>query len=1617
MAKQLINVGSRNNDGTGDSLRTGAIKVNDNFNEIYSLLGDGENLSVVSRINAGQGLAVSNTTGAVLITGRIASQNDLGMIKVGQNLSIQPDGTLNAVQTSYELPTASATVLGGVKVGSGLAINQGVLSNTVTAYTLPTATTSLLGGVKVDGTSITIANGVISSTPYTLPTASGTTLGGVKVDGQTIVISNGVISSTGSGTQGPPGPPGPQGDPGQDADTGNISFDTGGNSAGIYNNQGGEVIISNYSFITAEAETAYVRIPAGNSSNAIELVQEQGSVAINASGNVFEFSNNGAFRLPAGGDILDSNGQSVLGGGSGINYAWNVNPTQYTITEQYRDTETEEYWVKVSGNGIQNEAEGLVEAGLEYRFRLSQDDPGVFRVLSGGITFTGGYSIVNLADLADINYVGSTISTVIRYNTVTELVNGEGINLSLVNNNKLVITSTSGVDGLTGDTSFEPIAEGRINYELEIQGQHQQSNITLTLYRGDGDGPNDLGPAIALGQSIDADHLAGVVAIGNDDVGYNSKRGGVYIGAKAGWNDTEGPQGENAIAIGARAAYTFAYDRTITLNATGANLDPEQEDSLYIKPIREDVTNTAKAMYYNTTTGEVTYANPTGSSQDNNIWIQTFASDSPGNDYPYIVSSVEYDAEGNIIALLNHYVDNNPTPNSNYFAVAKFDSAGTQLWATRFASSQYTDGWGLTVDSVNNFVYIAGENEGTGATALYQTSTLTKINAANGAIVWTKDYDFGNHSYSMVVDVGSDGHPVLVGYAEAVSGSNGNRIITVKANSSDGSILWSNSQDGQGNDDSFGMAIGPDNEVVVVGYTSQLGATDAAATVYSDPVSNPNWTQNTGITIGGFTCAVTFTDGVPSFTNIVDLTGGRTVDEVLGTINGVGFGGTTPADDMILKVGTVSNYPDDRMLVTKFNSSGAITWQKAVQFDEGFDCSGADADIDADGNVYVCGSYQRTYNAGTTSAMHLMKFNPSGVKQWSRRVVGDCQDFATSIVYGSDNHLYLSGVTGTNSNSDFTFVIAKYTPSGTVVWQRLLDNTITWTFGAGWFASGGGSNLDVKDGYVVVSGSKGDPGQQSYGFIAQISADGEFFSTGDWDFKGASFSGLLNNTASDVTVVTAGKIIEDISEGVTVTTPVPQTDTSNFLIGTVLRPGVGLGDLTVVGNMLIGTGSNDGFQGLNLAPGPGLAANMYFRIHGGDNPTHLHLSVGDTETYDQYFGNDYKYLKLGANGAISIETNSNTWTFGTDGSITFPTLTVPISDNANPSGTGQTLKFKDPTQQAIIYGPPSTADHISAERIIIQGAPGYTGTDGEGGDVYLWAGPGGDTNGSGGDIKIRAGRGQGTGGGGYLNFQAGNAGDGVGANGGWINIESGSSSNGTGGNITIDANSGGNIDLYTAAAGVIRLNTAGGNNVWTLSPTGTTTLPGALVKSTVAKTGANLTANDVFFQVTEVNGLGEVTQATVVNGPNPLWVTNTSGLALGDINFTVNFDGSGNATVIINSSGPGHSTIETWEIPASAVGATAPTPTALELTKTVNKLTTGVYTLADGVEGQIMYLVRQTGAISNNIIVTVANARVGSVAYTNANHYPFELGPGGTVDIDTLIFTDGAWQADNGSWD
>ena len=71
MAKLGISTGTSPNDGTGDSLLGGAVKVNSNFDEVYGKLGDGTNLfvGIVSSIAVDGALSISTSYGAPTITG------------------------------------------------------------------------------------------------------------------------------------------------------------------------------------------------------------------------------------------------------------------------------------------------------------------------------------------------------------------------------------------------------------------------------------------------------------------------------------------------------------------------------------------------------------------------------------------------------------------------------------------------------------------------------------------------------------------------------------------------------------------------------------------------------------------------------------------------------------------------------------------------------------------------------------------------------------------------------------------------------------------------------------------------------------------------------------------------------------------------------------------------------------------------------------------------------------------------------------------------------------------------------------------------------------------------------------------------------------------------------------------------------------------------------------------------------------------------------------------------------------------------------------------------------------------------------------------------------------
>lgn len=143
------------------------------------------------------------------------SLNKLGQVRTngivnltGTDLAITSTGTLTLNPTGKIVlgTPAKLTITGGTN-GQVLTTNgSGTLSWTTVAssYTLPAATVSTLGGVRIGANIAVASDGTISTNaPYSLPTASATVLGGVKVGDGLAIDGAGVLSATGSSSSTP----------------------------------------------------------------------------------------------------------------------------------------------------------------------------------------------------------------------------------------------------------------------------------------------------------------------------------------------------------------------------------------------------------------------------------------------------------------------------------------------------------------------------------------------------------------------------------------------------------------------------------------------------------------------------------------------------------------------------------------------------------------------------------------------------------------------------------------------------------------------------------------------------------------------------------------------------------------------------------------------------------------------------------------------------------------------------------------------------------------------------------------------------------------------------------------------------------------------------------------------------------------------------------------------------------------------------------------------------------------------------------------------------------------------------------------------------------------------
>ena len=194
MAKQTINIGSAANDGTGSSLRAGGDLINDNFNEIYTALGDGSTLS--------SGFVTGSST--TTFTNKTLDLGGTGNSVTGSlaefNTALQGDSfvSLTGSETLTNKTLTSPTITGtGAIAGTFTGnITGDVTGNADTATTLATART--IAGQSFNGSSnITIAATDLSDTDQALATSSNVQFGNLTLSGNlTVNGSTTTVNST-----------------------------------------------------------------------------------------------------------------------------------------------------------------------------------------------------------------------------------------------------------------------------------------------------------------------------------------------------------------------------------------------------------------------------------------------------------------------------------------------------------------------------------------------------------------------------------------------------------------------------------------------------------------------------------------------------------------------------------------------------------------------------------------------------------------------------------------------------------------------------------------------------------------------------------------------------------------------------------------------------------------------------------------------------------------------------------------------------------------------------------------------------------------------------------------------------------------------------------------------------------------------------------------------------------------------------------------------------------------------------------------------------------------------------------------------------------------------------
>ena len=163
MARLTIDTGAVGNPATGDTLRTAMTKINTNFEEVFSLVGDGDTGLLTTSVTNGNVKVQPNGAGVVEIDQLQINNSAITPITTNADLTLSANGTGNIIVGAIKVNGTTISSDDSTKISIAEAVDvNGHLTVTgaqVDFTALPTSDPNVAGRLFRSGNDVRISTG------------------------------------------------------------------------------------------------------------------------------------------------------------------------------------------------------------------------------------------------------------------------------------------------------------------------------------------------------------------------------------------------------------------------------------------------------------------------------------------------------------------------------------------------------------------------------------------------------------------------------------------------------------------------------------------------------------------------------------------------------------------------------------------------------------------------------------------------------------------------------------------------------------------------------------------------------------------------------------------------------------------------------------------------------------------------------------------------------------------------------------------------------------------------------------------------------------------------------------------------------------------------------------------------------------------------------------------------------------------------------------------------------------------------------------------------------------------------------------------------------------------